>query len=110
MLIAPLGAVGLALANAVQNSSHALILLVLLRRALPGLRIGSSLVPFLVRTVPAAVIVGGALVAARPAVGGLIGLIVAAGLALALYVALLLALGVAEVRAAVALVRQRVRA
>ena len=34
--IGPLGAVGLALANAVQNSSHALILLFLLQRACPG--------------------------------------------------------------------------
>ena len=47
--IGTLGARGLALANAVQNSSHALILLVLLRRSLPGLRLGAALWPFLVR-------------------------------------------------------------
>src|SRR5205823_7080330 len=55
--IGPLGARGLALANAVQNSAHALILLVLLRRALPGLHLGRALLPFLVRVLPAAFMV-----------------------------------------------------
>jgi putative peptidoglycan lipid II flippase len=109
-LIAPFGAVGLALANAVQNSSHALILLVLLQRALPGLRLGSALLPFLVRVVPAAAAVGLGLLVTATYVGGLLGLLVATGAAFALYVAILLALGVSEVRAAFALVRQRIRA
>ena len=52
--IGTLQARGLALANAVQNSSHAIILLVLLRRSLPGLRLGAALWPFLVRVVPTA--------------------------------------------------------
>jgi putative peptidoglycan lipid II flippase len=112
ILIAPLGAVGLALANAVQNSSHALILLVLLQRALPGLRLGSALMAFLLRTVPAAAVVGGLLLVAWPyasPLGGLLGLVVAASLAFGLYVLILQALGVTEVRAASALVRQRLR-
>lgn len=110
--IGSLGARGLALANAVQNSSHALILLFLLRRSLPGLRLGTALLPFLVRVVPAAALVCAILLAAWPVLsqlGGLVGLIVAAVVAAAVYVAALLALRVAEVHAGVALVRNRLR-
>jgi putative peptidoglycan lipid II flippase len=100
---------GLALANAIQNSSHALILLFLLQRAMPGLRLGSALLPFLARVIPAAAIVGGLLVVAWPLLsplGGLLGLAVA-GLAAALvYAALLQALGVPEIRAVFALPRR----
>jgi putative peptidoglycan lipid II flippase len=109
-LIGPLGAVGLALANAIQNSSHALILLFLLRRALPSLRLGSVLVPFLVRTVPAAALVFGLLVAAWPALahlGGLLGLAAAGGLAALVYAVLLQVFGVPEARSALRLVRAR---
>jgi peptidoglycan biosynthesis protein MviN/MurJ (putative lipid II flippase) len=112
-LIGPLGAVGLALANAAQNSAHALILLVLLQRALPGLRLVSALLPFLARTLPAAAIVYVVLAFSWPSLsglGGFAGLIAAGLLAGGVYVALLLALGVSEVRAAFALVRQRIRA
>ncbi len=120
LLIAPLGAVGLALANAIQNSSHALILLFLLRRSLPGLRLGSALLPFLVRVVPAALLVGVVLFLAWPVlaglafggpaaggVGGALGLVLAGLAAALLYVGLLLALGVSEVHAVVGLVRAR---
>jgi putative peptidoglycan lipid II flippase len=112
-LIGPLGAVGLALANAVQNSSHAVILLVLLTRALPGLRLGAALLPFLVRVVPAAFIVGVVLVLAWPtlaALGGLIGLVAAGALEAAVYGVLLLVLGVSEVRSLAILVQTRLRA
>jgi putative peptidoglycan lipid II flippase len=105
-----LGARGLALANAVQNSSHALILLFLLRRSLPGLHLLSALWPFLVRVVPAACGVCLVLVMAWPALahlGGLIGLLAAAALACALYAAALLALRVPEAHAAVRLLRTR---
>ena len=108
--IGVLGARGLALANAVQNSSHALILLFLLRRSLPGLHLGAAMWPFLVRVVPAASVVCVALVVAWPALahlGGLVGLIAAAAMASALYVVALLVLRVPEAHTAVALVRSR---
>jgi putative peptidoglycan lipid II flippase len=108
--IGPLQARGLALANAVQNSSHALILLFLLRRSMPDLRLGTALWPFLVRVLPAAGLVGLLLVAAWPflsVVGGLLGLIAAGALVTLVYAGLLLALGVSEVRAVVSLVRSR---
>jgi putative peptidoglycan lipid II flippase len=91
------GAVGLAFANAVQNSSHALILLLLLGRALPGLRLGAALWPFLVRVVPAAAVVGILLVNVWPSLSGLgnlIGGLIAAALGALVYAALLLLLGV----------------
>ncbi len=110
-LIGPLGAVGLALANAVQNSSHALILLVLLRRSLPGLNLGRALLPFLARTIPAATVVGGLLIVAWPfllnTLGGLLGLIAAGILAGVTYTALLQALGVSEIRTIFDLARRR---
>src|SRR5207302_11021764 len=87
--IGPLQARGLALANAVQNSSHALILLFLLRRSLPGLRLGAALLPFLARVVPASAIVGVVLLVAWPILtllGGLVGLVVAALAASIVYV------------------------
>jgi putative peptidoglycan lipid II flippase len=105
-----LGARGLALADAAKNSSHALILLYLLRRALPGLHLGRALTPFLVRVVPAAALVSAVLLATWPVLnrlGGLPGLAVAAVLATAVYVTALLVLRVSEVHAAVGLVRSR---
>jgi len=102
---------GLALANAVQNSSHALILLFLLRRSMPGLRLVSALLPFLARVIPSAALVGGLVLVAWPvlgALGRLPGLIVAGGLASLVYVVLLQALGVREIRAVFSLVRARV--
>ena len=111
--IGALQARGLALANAVQNSSHALILLFLLRRSIPGLRLISALLPFLARVIPAAAVVGGLLVVGWPflsVLGGLVGLIVAGVAASLVYAALLQALGVPEMRAVFALVRARLPA
>ncbi len=114
--LATLGALqarGLALANAVQNSSHALILLFLLRRSTPGLRLVSALAPFLARVIPAAAVVGGLLVVGWPvlaALGRFPGLLAAGVLASAIYVALLHALGVREIRAISVLVRARLTA
>jgi putative peptidoglycan lipid II flippase len=108
--IGPLQARGLALANAIQNSSHALILLFLLQRSLPGLRLGSALLPFLGKTIPAAAVVGAMLLILWPylsSFGNFPGLIVAATLASGVYVGLLLALGIPEIRAVYALVRSR---
>ncbi|MBV9582104.1 MAG: murein biosynthesis integral membrane protein MurJ [Chloroflexi bacterium] len=108
--IGPLQARGLALANAVQNSSHAIILLFLLRRSLPGLRLGSALLPFLARVVPAALVVFGVLVLAWPTLshlGGLLGLVSAGILAAVVYAALLLILGVSEVHAMLGVLRAR---
>jgi putative peptidoglycan lipid II flippase len=107
--IGALQARGLALANAIQNSSHALILLFLLRRSIPGLRLGAALLPFLARVIPAAAVVGGLLVVAWPylsGLNGLLGLSVAGLAAILVYAALLQALGVPEVRAVFALVRR----
>jgi putative peptidoglycan lipid II flippase len=109
-LIGPLGVVGLALANAVQNSSHALILLVLLQRALPGLRLGAALGPFLARTLPATALVYVLLIVTWPYLSvlpALLSLAFSAGLALGVYVLLLALLGVSEVRSAFDVVRQR---
>jgi putative peptidoglycan lipid II flippase len=109
-LIGPLGAVGLALANALQNSSHAVILLVLLRRSLPGLQLGRALVPFLVRVVPAATVAGVLLIVMWPflsVLGGLLGLFSAGIMAALAYAVLLHALGVSEMRTIFELVRRR---
>jgi putative peptidoglycan lipid II flippase len=108
--IGPLQARGLALANAIQNSSHALILLFLLQRSLPGLRLGSALLPFLTRTIPAAGLIGVMLFFAWPLLsllGAFVGLLAAGALASAVYVGLLLGLGVPEIHAVFALVRNR---
>jgi putative peptidoglycan lipid II flippase len=108
--IGALQARGLALANAVQNSSHALILLFLLRRSLPDLRLGASIWPFLARVLPATAIVGLLLMVFWPflsVLGGLVGLILAGTLVSLAYGGLLVALGVSEVRAVVSLVRSR---
>jgi len=104
--IGPLAAVGLALANAVQNSSHAVILLVLLRRSLPGLRLGSALLPFLLRTLPAAALAGALAFVLLPwlaPLGNLLALLIGGTAAGAVYIALLYVLGVPEARQALAL-------
>ncbi|MDQ6675503.1 MAG: murein biosynthesis integral membrane protein MurJ [Chloroflexota bacterium] len=109
--VGALQARGLALANAIQNSSHALILLFLLRRAIPGLRLASALLPFLARVIPSAAAVGGLVFVGWPVLGTLgrlPGLLAAGVLAALIYVALLQALGVREIRAVFALVRARV--
>jgi putative peptidoglycan lipid II flippase len=111
-LIGAFQAPGLAFANAVQNSSHALILLVLLERALPGLGLAPALLPFVARIAPAAVFSGAVVFFVWPSLGmlgGLAGLIVAGALGALVYVALLQALGVHEVRAVFGLLRARLR-
>ncbi len=88
-----------------------MILLVLLRRSLPGLNLGRALLPFLARTIPAATVVGGLLIVAWPfllnTLGGLLGLIAAGILAGVTYTALLQALGVSEIRTIFDLARRR---
>jgi putative peptidoglycan lipid II flippase len=111
-LIRPLGAVGLAFANAMQNSAHAVILLVLLSRTLPGLRLGAALTPFLVRTIPAAAIMGIVVWLAWPVLGhagGVLGLFASLVLGVVVYGGLINLLGVEESRAVVGLVRQRLK-
>jgi putative peptidoglycan lipid II flippase len=111
--IGALQARGLALANAVQNSSHAVILLFLLQRLLPRLRLWSALLPFLARVTPAAAVVGIVLALVWPflsLLGGLVALIASGCLATLIYVALLQALGVPEIRTAFSLVRARLSA
>jgi putative peptidoglycan lipid II flippase len=108
--IGPLQARGLALANAIMNSSHAVILLVLLRRSLPGLRLGAALFPFLIRVIPAAALVGGCVVLVWPflsVLGGFVGLVAAGAVTALVYTGLLLAFGVSEVHAVLGLVRAR---
>jgi putative peptidoglycan lipid II flippase len=110
--IGSLGARGLALANAVQNSSHALILLWLLRRSLPGLRLADALVPFLLRAVPAAAIACGALLLTWPVLshlGNLPALLAGAVLASLVYVGALLLFGVTEAHSALRLIQARVK-
>jgi putative peptidoglycan lipid II flippase len=104
---------GLALADAAKNSSHALILIALLRRSLPGLRLEAALWPFLVRVVPATLVVAAVLYISWPvlgAAGGLIGLVLAGVLATTVYVAALLALGISEIRALIGIARARLSA
>jgi putative peptidoglycan lipid II flippase len=106
-----LGARGLALANAVQNSSHALILLVLLRRSLPGLRLGAALWPFLVRVVPTSGLIALLLYLAWPTLshaGNLVGVSVAVLLAMVAYAGALWTVGVAEIRGVVTYVHARI--
>ncbi|MGI9147847.1 MAG: murein biosynthesis integral membrane protein MurJ [Chloroflexota bacterium] len=109
--IGALQARGLALANAVQNSSHALILLLLLRRSTPGLRLASALLPFLARVIPASAIVGGLVFVSWPLLSGLgrlPGLLAAGAGASLIYLVMLHVSGVGEVRAAFALARARI--
>jgi hypothetical protein len=90
-----------------------LILLVLLRRALPGLQLGRALLPFLARVVPTAIVVGAMLLVAWPflsVLGGLIGLVAAGALAGVVYTVVLHALGVSEIRTIFDLVRRRLTA
>jgi len=112
LTIEQFGAVGLAFANAVQNSGHALILLILLGRALPGLRLGAALWPFLIRTVPAAVLVWLIVFFLWPTLSGVsapIALLVAATLGSLAYLGLLHLLGVGQVREIFELVRRRLK-
>lgn len=109
-LIGPLGVVGLAYADTAKNSAHGLILLVLLGRALPRLRLAESLGPFLLRAGAAAALMGAAVWLAWPfaaRLGQAPGLVLTGLAAALLYGALLQALGVPEIRALLAPARAR---
>jgi putative peptidoglycan lipid II flippase len=108
--IGVLGAVGLALANAIQNSSHALILLVLLSRSLPGLRLGPALLPFVVRVVPAAAAAGAIVLLIWPVLnrfGAAPAILVSSAAAFAVYATLLHLVGVPEAHTALQVFRRK---
>jgi putative peptidoglycan lipid II flippase len=116
LLIGPLDVAGLALANAIQNSAHGLILLALLERAGVGV-LTPELGRFLVRVVLATATMGGVLWLAAgmlvPVAGGgvaLMGAVLLLGaLAGATYVAALELLGVRDARAVAATLLARTR-
>ena len=103
-----IGVAALAFANTVQNSSHALILLVLLRLAIGSLHIRRT-IPAILKICLAAAIMGvvawGALVLLAPIslfslnhlLGQLLTLLIAGGLAVAVYVGAILLLKVEEI-------------
>ena len=114
-LIGPLDVAGLALANAIQNSAHGLILLVILERA--GARLLDSAFAFwTVRVLLASIGVGAALWLAGPlllpsaqtAAALSAALLALAGLAAVVYLLLLEALGVRDARHVLAVLRERV--
>jgi putative peptidoglycan lipid II flippase len=114
-LIGPLEVAGLALANAIQNSVHGLILLVLLQRA--GVRlIDGAFLFWALRVLVASVGVGIALILAGrvlfPLVTGGLGLVIVLGLlglvSLAIYVLLLEVVGLRDARQVLGIFRRRV--
>jgi len=108
-LIGPWGMPGLALANAVQNSSHAVILFVLLWRAIGGLSdfgIGRTTLKVCMASAVMGVVTGGLLGWLG---GSIAGLLAAAASGAAAYVVLAWALGVEELRLFSSLVRRRLR-
>lgn len=115
-LIRPLGMLGLVLANAVQTTFHALVLLWLLNRMVAGV-VDGELGGFLARVVGAAVAMGllcqGFLVVAQPmaTTGPRVALLVvaASGLGAASYVLAVAALRVREAQEVWATLRDRVR-
>ncbi|MBI4492679.1 MAG: murein biosynthesis integral membrane protein MurJ, partial [Chloroflexi bacterium] len=115
LLLAPLGVVGLALANALQNSLHGLALFLLLQRAVGGLAT-SALAVHLLKLGLAAAAMGLAIALALPLGAGLAGplarlafLAALMGLGAALYLALLELLRVPEARVLRELALARVR-
>jgi putative peptidoglycan lipid II flippase len=113
-LLEPLGAVGLALADATKNTAHGLILLALLQRALPGLGLGAAMGPFLARVIPAAGTMGLLVwLAWSQAMGPYLPLLVGVPLEVLLgavvYGVLLRVLGVPEAATALALATRRLR-
>jgi putative peptidoglycan lipid II flippase len=115
-LIGPLDVAGLALANAIQNSAHGLVLLLLLERSGVGL-LGRRLIVFTLKVVGAAagmglalwLLVSSALPLARGALG--LGLLLSIAVLLAgiVYLLLLEALGERDARLIWTLVRERLR-
>lgn len=111
-LVGPLGAVGLALGDAAKNSAHALILLVLLRRALPHLGLRRSLGSFLARSLPAAALTGAVAAVTWPLLASMntaVALALVVSLGTVVYAALLHLFGVTEVKAVIATIRSRLR-
>ena len=116
LLIRPLDVAGLALANAIQNSAHGLILLLLLERAGLGM-LTRELGRFLLRVVLATAVMGlvlwpatGAIVPAAEGTVALTGALLALGaLAAGAYVATLELLGVRDARAVAATLLARAR-
>jgi putative peptidoglycan lipid II flippase len=114
-LIGPLDVAGLALANAIQNSAHGLILLVLLERAGTGILDG-AFASWTARTVLAAGGCGIVLWLAAPwllmagpgIVGQAVGLAVSAAVAGVVYLVLLEVLGVRETRQVALVLRERI--
>jgi putative peptidoglycan lipid II flippase len=114
-LIGPLDVAGLALANAIQNSAHGIILLVLLERAGSGI-LNGAFIGWTARVVVAALVTGLALwLLAGWLFSGVTGVIVLAALLVlcgaiggTAYLALLEVLGVRDGRQILALVRARV--
>lgn len=117
-LITPMGMPGLALANAVQNSAHAVVLYSLLARRYPRLR-DTALLGFAVRLIVGGIAVAIAVAVATSLLDGLLadprelqrllGLLLAALAAAVTYGACLTALRVAEVGHVLALLRRRWR-
>jgi putative peptidoglycan lipid II flippase len=114
-LIGPLDVAGLALANAVQNSAHGLILLVLLERA--GARLlDADFARWTARVLLASLGVGAVLWLAQPALqfvaGGdaalALALLVLGAMTIVAYLLALELLGVRDARSVYALVRERV--
>ncbi|HYU17787.1 MAG TPA: murein biosynthesis integral membrane protein MurJ [Chloroflexota bacterium] len=115
-LIGPLDVAGLALANAIQNSLHALALLVLLERAGAGLcdrALGGFVLKVmlagLVTAVATSQFIGLGIQTVPGATGLGLQLLLAATLGAAIYVAILEALGVHDARLVWLLLRERFR-
>jgi len=114
LLIGPFDVVGLALANAIQNSAHGLILLALLERAGTGL-LDSAFALWILRVLLASVLLGGVLWFANatllPAVSSTVALAATLGAMAAasvlVYLVLLEILGVRDGRQVLAVVRAR---
>ncbi|MFN0073414.1 MAG: murein biosynthesis integral membrane protein MurJ [Chloroflexota bacterium] len=112
VLLQPLGVVGLALANAIQNTTHGIILLVLMQRTVGGV-ITRELGMFVLRLVAAACgmasmqVLGRGLLTDASPMSTLLLLGVAGGL---VYILLCLALRVREPRMMVSILRRRVDA
>lgn len=109
MLIGPWGMPGLAFANAVQNSSHALILLALLWRALGGL-MGFGIGRTALKVCGASLVMGWLVSWAIGWLGGsVVGVVLAACVGVIVYVLVVVLLRVDEVTIFGSLVREKLR-
>ena len=109
ILIGPWGMPGLAFANALQNSSHAVILLALIWRAIGGLR-GYGIGATTFKVGAAATVMGLAVALLLSRLGNsMVGLGVAAIVGVAIYLALVVLLRVEEVALFGTMLRERIR-